>query len=192
MPHVAYIAMGSNLGDRRATIQAALDRLREAPGIHDVRPSALHETQPVGGPPGQPLYLNGAARLETTLEPEPLLDLLLDVERKLGRHRRERWGPRTIELDLLLFEDRVVRTPKLTVPHPRMHERRFVLEPLAEIAAEAVHPILGCTVRELLDALLDIAPPASAGDPVDEGALESHALRRAGRGRRRGSRAGPS
>lgn len=153
MLHRACIGFGSNLGDRSATIRAAADELRAAPGVQSVRRSSMHETDPVGGPPGQPAYLNAAAVVETTLSPRELLDRLLEIERQLGRQRRERWGPRTIDLDLLLYDDRVIDEPGLTVPHPRMHERRFVLEPLVEIAPDMIHPVLRATVRELFDRL---------------------------------------
>jgi 2-amino-4-hydroxy-6-hydroxymethyldihydropteridine diphosphokinase len=123
----AYIGVGSNLGDRETTIRAAIQAL---PGVAAV--SALRETDPVG-PVEQPTFLNGAVAVETELSPRELLDLLLAVERDLGRERRERWGPRTIDLDLLLYGDRVVDEPGLSIPHPRLHERRFALEPLAEL-----------------------------------------------------------
>jgi len=162
--HIAYIGLGSNLGDRQAVIQAAIDLLRSAEGVQAVRLSGLYKTDPVGGPPGQGRYLNAAARVETTLDPPALLDLLLTTEHTLGRRRSERWGPRTIDLDLLLFDRQTLHGPTLTIPHPRMHERRFVLEPLAEIAPEAVHPTLQKTVRRLLDELNQSAQAPS--DPV--------------------------
>ena len=140
---VAYVALGANLGDREATIRAAV---AELPGVIGVSP--LRETDPVGVT-DQPQFLNGVAALETELAPRELLDVLLAVERRLGRERRERWGPRTIDLDLLLYGDEVIDEDGLTIPHPRLHERRFVLEPLADLAPKLVVPGLG-GVEELL------------------------------------------
>jgi 2-amino-4-hydroxy-6-hydroxymethyldihydropteridine diphosphokinase len=153
--HVTYIGLGSNLGDRRANLLGAVTRLRDDPGTVAICLSSVRETEAVGGPPGQDPYLNAAASLTTTHDPESLLRLLQRIEAELGRKRTDRWGPRTIDLDLLLYDDRVIDTPELTVPHPRMHERRFVLEPLAEIAADELHPVLRLTIRELLQVLID-------------------------------------
>ncbi len=139
----AYVGVGSNLGDREGTIRTAIDAL---PGV--VAVSALRETEPVG-PVEQPPFLNGAVALETELSPRELLDVLLAVERRLGRERRERWGPRTIDLDLLLYGDRTVDEPGLSLPHPRLHERRFALEPLAELDPELQIPGRG-RVKTLL------------------------------------------
>jgi len=150
----AYIGLGANLGDREATIRAALERLGSHPQVEVTAISRLIETEPVGGPPEQPPFLNGAAALRTDLEPADLLTLMKEVERELGRDPTgPRWGPRPIDLDLLLYDQRVVRLPGLVVPHPRLRERRFVLEPLAEIAPNARDPETGKTVRELLEAL---------------------------------------
>jgi 2-amino-4-hydroxy-6-hydroxymethyldihydropteridine diphosphokinase len=142
----AYVGVGSNLGDREATIRAAIAAL---PGVLAV--SELRETDPVGLT-DQPTFLNGAVALETELSPRELLDTLLAVERQLGRERRERWGPRTIDLDLLVYGDAIVAEPGLSVPHPRLHERRFALEPLAELDPDLAVPGRG-RVAELLSEL---------------------------------------
>ena len=139
MPLV-YIGVGANLGDREGTIKAALERLSAQDEIEVVRVSSLRETDPVGYA-DQPRFLNGAAALETDLPPNELLERMLAVERELGRVRDgPRYGPRTIDLDLLLYGDAVVDEPGLQVPHPRMTERAFVLEPLAELDPELVIP----------------------------------------------------
>jgi 2-amino-4-hydroxy-6-hydroxymethyldihydropteridine diphosphokinase len=149
----AYVGLGANLGDREGSIRRAVTLLGGAAGVEVVSVSTLRETEP-WGPVEQPPYLNGAVELETELGPRALLELLLDVERRLGRVRTKRWGPRTIDLDLLLHGDWVVDEPGLTLPHPRLHERRFALEPLAELAPDAVIPGRG-TVSALLAALDD-------------------------------------
>ena len=141
----AYVGVGANLGDREATIAAALDAL---PGV--VAVSKLRETEPVGVV-DQPSFLNGAAALETELAPRELLDALLAIERELGRERRERWGPRTIDLDLLLYDAETIDEPGLTVPHPRLHERRFALEPLLDLDPEIVVPGRGRVVDLLAE-----------------------------------------
>jgi 2-amino-4-hydroxy-6-hydroxymethyldihydropteridine diphosphokinase len=148
---IAFLALGGNLGDRKANLDSALRELESHPGVRVRRVSTFHETEPSGGPVGQMHYLNAAAEVETDLAPEALLEVLQEVESRLGRAREARNGPRTVDLDLLMCGDLVRATPHLVLPHPRMHERLFVLAPLAEIAPETIHPTLQRTVRELLD-----------------------------------------
>jgi len=135
----AFVGIGSNLGDREAHLQAAIELLGSEPGIDVVAVSSFRDTEPVG-PVEQPRFLNGAVRIATSLGAHEVLDSILAIERRLGRVRTELWGPRTIDLDLLVYGDEIVDEPGLTVPHPRLHERRFALEPLAELAPDLVVP----------------------------------------------------
>jgi 2-amino-4-hydroxy-6-hydroxymethyldihydropteridine diphosphokinase len=147
---LALIGLGSNLGDRQATLEGALAALGNKPDVAIRKVSSFHETQPVGGPPGQRMFLNAAAALDTTLDPFQLLAALQEIEDQFGRVRTVRWGQRTLDLDLLLFGDRIIDTPRLTVPHPRFATRRFVLEPLVEIGPEAIDPVTKRTIVEIL------------------------------------------
>ncbi len=149
MGTLALIGLGSNLGDRRAILDGALAQLRQTPELIVRSVSTYHETKAVGGPAGQGPFLNAAAALETTLEPIALLHRLQEFEADAGRVRTVRWGGRTLDLDVLLFGDAIINTPKLRVPHPRMGLRRFVLVPLEEIAPDARDPLTGRSIREL-------------------------------------------
>jgi 2-amino-4-hydroxy-6-hydroxymethyldihydropteridine diphosphokinase len=144
----AYVGLGANLGPKEVTLLRAVDLLAAEDGIEVLELSELRETAPVGVV-DQPEFLNGALAVETSLAPRELLDVLLRVERELGRVREERWGPRTIDLDLLVYGDETVDEPGLRVPHPRLHERRFALEPLAELEPELEIPGLGAVSEAL-------------------------------------------
>lgn len=144
-----YLGIGANLGDRRATLARAVALLRETPGIRVPRVSSFHETEPVGGPP-QGRFLNGVVELDTELTPRELLVVVKGVERRLGRVAGgPRWGPRSVDVDILVYGNRRVAEPDLEIPHPRWHERAFVLAPFVELAPALRHPILGRTVQDL-------------------------------------------
>lgn len=155
MRKLVYLSLGSNVGDRRANLQDALARLGAIGDV--VLVSSFYETEPVELA-AQPWFLNCAVALETEKMPKQLLAALLQIEQEMGRRRGQKKGPRSIDIDILLFGSSIIDTKGLTVPHPALHERRFVLEPLAEIAAEARHPVFKRTIRELRDAL----PPGQA------------------------------
>jgi 2-amino-4-hydroxy-6-hydroxymethyldihydropteridine diphosphokinase len=154
----ALVALGSNLGDRRELLDQALRDLADCAAIEVLAVSGYRETVAVGGPAGQAAFLNAAARLRTALEPQALLDELQAIEQRLGRVRTERWGPRSVDLDLLLYEELQLDTPRLTLPHPRMAFRRFVLEPAAEVGGELLHATTGWTVSRLLEHLNSAKP----------------------------------
>jgi 2-amino-4-hydroxy-6-hydroxymethyldihydropteridine diphosphokinase len=150
MPNLVYLSLGSNVGDREAQLREAEKRLSKLGRV--VAISSFYETEPVEFTE-QPWFLNCAVKLETGLAPKDLMAAILGIEEEMGRRRVQNKGPRSIDIDILLFADAIVESSAVTIPHPAMHQRRFVLEPLAEIAPEALHPLLEKTIRELLDRL---------------------------------------
>jgi 2-amino-4-hydroxy-6-hydroxymethyldihydropteridine diphosphokinase len=150
MPNLVYLSLGSNVGDREAQLQDALAKLAAVGSV--VATSSFYETEPVEFT-RQPWFLNCAIALETNKTPEQLMAAILRIEEEMGRRRVQKKGPRSIDIDILLFGDTIINYPELTIPHPAMHQRRFVLEPLAEIAPELLHPVLKKTIGELLDSL---------------------------------------
>jgi len=151
-PSLSAIALGSNLGDSQVILESAIRSLEQTPGITVQARSSWYKTAPVGGP-SQPDYLNGCALLEVQLSPQKLLETLLGIEQDFGRVRQERWGARTLDLDVLLFDDLILETPDLQIPHPRMTQRAFVLVPLAEIAPDWVEPVSGVRISQLVQRL---------------------------------------
>jgi len=149
----AYIALGSNLGVRSQNIEVAASSLRAIPGIQVLQESSNFDNPSAGGPADSPRYLNGVAEVRTTLDPLTLMRTLLAIEAQMGRVRVERNEPRIIDLDLLLYGDQIIATPELTVPHPRMHLRDFVLKPMTEIAPELMHPVEKRTMRGMWEAM---------------------------------------
>ena len=150
MLHLVYLSLGSNVGDRAAQLREAQVRLATVGRVVGV--SSLYETEPVEFTE-QPWFLNCAVALETATTPQQLMIAILNIEKEMGRRRVQKKGPRTIDIDILLFGDCITDSPELRIPHPAMQRRRFVLEPLAEIAPEVVHPMFNKTIRELRDAL---------------------------------------
>ena len=148
---ICYVAVGSNLGDRQLMISEAKKLVSEHPSVSGLESAALLETRPLPGGPDQGDYLNTVWRFETTLVPEELLLFLQEVESKLGRERLGHYAPRTIDLDILFLDDVIMNTESLTLPHPRLHERDFILECLNELDPDWVHPVLEKTVKELVN-----------------------------------------
>jgi 2-amino-4-hydroxy-6-hydroxymethyldihydropteridine diphosphokinase len=166
------IGLGSNLGDRRATLEEALSRLQQTASFRLIAKSPWYETTAAGGPTNQPVFWNGAVLLETSLAPLAVLAALQRLETELGRRREERWGPRTIDLDLLLYDQAVVATGSLVLPHPRMAWRRFVLQPAATVAGSMLHPTTGWTIARLLANLEEGLPYVAITGSIGAGKTE--------------------
>lgn len=158
LSHIAYVGIGSNVGDKIKNCTDAIQAIHEHPACQVLRASSFYETEPLtlkgSGPQGW--YVNGVIQVKTRLNVVNFLQMILDLELKMGRVRpAEKWAPRVIDLDLLFFDDEIIKMKPLKVPHPELHRRRFVLEPLAEIDPDFIHPIKGISVRELLSKLID-------------------------------------
>ena len=150
---LSYIGMGANLDDRAAVLRRAVAALDEHDRLDVKAASAVYETAPVGVT-AQPMFLNAVVAVETDFEPRALLECLLAVENRFGRVRRQRWGPRLLDLDILLYENEIFRGPGLEIPHPRLHERAFVLAPLFELAPGGRHPVFNKTFSELAESIV--------------------------------------
>lgn len=148
----AYIALGSNMGDRLNYLEKVLSCFESYPQLKMRKASSIYETAP-WGKTDQPPFLNCVLEIDTSFTPQMLLETLREIERQLGRERKEKWGPRTIDLDILLYGDEIINTPDLTIPHPRMSQRAFVMIPLIEIAPELIHPVFKKTMKQLADVL---------------------------------------
>jgi 2-amino-4-hydroxy-6-hydroxymethyldihydropteridine diphosphokinase len=145
----AYLGLGSNLGNRLAFLRGGRDTLTNQPGIELIRTSGVYETEAVGGPPDNPAFLNAVMQIQTSLEPDQLLAACLAAESEFGRTRPARWAPRTLDIDILFYADQIVCAEHLSIPHPRLQERPFVLAPLLDIAPDLKHPLLEQTIAEL-------------------------------------------
>jgi 2-amino-4-hydroxy-6-hydroxymethyldihydropteridine diphosphokinase len=152
---VVYLSLGSNQGDRKKNIEDAVRLVSCLDGVKVKAQSSLHRTVALGDPL-QPYFLNAVIKIETAIQPETLLESLLDIEKRLGRVRTTRWGPRTIDIDILTYDDLIYDSDTLTIPHPLFHERRFVLELICEIDSQLRHPVLDATVAELLQSCEEI------------------------------------
>jgi 2-amino-4-hydroxy-6-hydroxymethyldihydropteridine diphosphokinase len=147
--NTAYLGLGSNLGNRLAFLRGGRDTLGKRPGIELMQTSGVYETSAIGGPPDNPPFLNTVLQVQTSLEPMQLLEACLAVENEFGRSRPARWAPRTLDIDILFYADQIICAEHLTVPHPRLQERAFVLAPLVEIAPDLKHPLLDQTIIAL-------------------------------------------
>ncbi len=155
MTTTAYIALGSNIEPRDKYIERAINQMTEHQRITVRKVSSVYQTKPLGGPEGQDMFLNAVAKIATTLTPIELLEALQTIEEDLGREREVWWGPRTIDLDILLFGDEIISTDTLVIPHPLMHERRFVMQGLTEIAPKVTHPLIQMSAKTILESLGD-------------------------------------
>jgi 2-amino-4-hydroxy-6-hydroxymethyldihydropteridine diphosphokinase len=162
------LGLGSNLGDNEATLRAAVAEISALPDVQVVRHSEWHRTKSIGGPPDQPYFVNGAALVESTVPPLRLLAELQQIETRHGRQRGERWAPRTLDIDILLYGNDVSETPMLTLPHPRMTFRKFVLEPAVEIAPKLLHPTIGWPIERMLLHLQQASNQLALVTPSDE------------------------
>jgi len=154
VPHQVYIGVGSNLGNKRENYLEALERIGKIPKARIIKESSVYESQPLGD--SKEWYINGVIEIETEIKPELLLKKFKNIERAMGRKKvRKKWGARIIDLDILMYDSLVLNKKNLKIPHPEMHQRKFVLIPLSELAPQVVHPVLGSTISELLVGVKD-------------------------------------